>query len=418
MAATGNVAGGSAPGEAAQAPAPTGPVPSILALTVIAALGTIGMHILIPVLPLAADEFGTTTAHMQLTITVYMVGLGVGQLFYGVLSDRFGRRPVLLVGLTVFFLGMVAAIPAQTPGQLLATRLVQALGACSGLVLGRAMVQDVARGRSSTSQLAILTMGMTATPMLAPLVGIAVAQVAGWRGVFAVLGAASLLLGIWCWRRLPETHTDRASSVRVLHLLSSFAHVARSRAFLGFVIGGSCITVGSFVFLGALPALAGDVLGESQARLAFAYLGVTACMTVGSIAARMLARRIDPLAGSRAGALLGAAGALVLLASAAAQTLSPVTLLGSMALFTFGAGLASPNALSGALLCSPGRIGSASALFGASQMGLGATLTSIPALLGNQRPLTMALLLLVTSIVGLAALYGLSRHSPTSGLPS
>lgn len=137
-------------------------------LAVIAMLGTLGMHILVPALPGMASDFHTTPATMQLAITSYMIGLAAGQIFYGPVSDRFGRRPVLLAGLVLYIIGMALALPMMSIGFLLFARVLQALGACGAFVLGRAMVRDGATPESAAGRMAVLTMAMTISPAIAP----------------------------------------------------------------------------------------------------------------------------------------------------------------------------------------------------------------------------------------------------------
>jgi len=133
--------------------------------------GTLAMHMFVPALPAVAREFSASPGTVQLTLTVYLIGIAGGQLIYGPLSDRFGRRPILIACLSVFLVATAVAAFASELGLLIAARFVQAVGACGGLVLGRAMVRDGAAPDQAARQLALLVMVMTAAPALAPLIG-------------------------------------------------------------------------------------------------------------------------------------------------------------------------------------------------------------------------------------------------------
>src|SRR5581483_3178326 len=163
-------------------------------LAAITGSGTLAMHMFVPALPAVAREFSASPGTVQLTLTVYLIGIAGGQLVYGPFSDRFGRRPVLIACLSVFLAATAVAAFATQLGLLIAARFVQAVGACGGLVLGRAMVRDGATPDQAARQLALLVMVMTAAPALAPLIGGEIQVLLGWRGIFSVLGAFSAVL--------------------------------------------------------------------------------------------------------------------------------------------------------------------------------------------------------------------------------
>ena len=142
-----------------------------LLLVALTACGTMGMHVIIPALPATARALHMSISTTQLTITLYLIGLAVGQLFYGPVSDQFGRRPVLLVGLTLFTAASVAVACAPNAGVLIGARILQSIGGCAGLVLGRAAVRDAATPNKAAGQLALLTLVMSVVPALAPAVG-------------------------------------------------------------------------------------------------------------------------------------------------------------------------------------------------------------------------------------------------------
>ena len=164
----------------------------------ITACGTLGMHLIIPALPDTARALGVSAGAIQLTITLYLIGLAIGQLVYGPISDRFGRRPVLLAGLALFTLAGIATAAAPNAWMLVIARILQSIGACAGLVLGRAIVRDSATPDRAAAQLAMLTLVMSAAPAIAPVLGGYATAWFGWRAAFALLaivGGVTLAAG-------------------------------------------------------------------------------------------------------------------------------------------------------------------------------------------------------------------------------
>ncbi|RYY81785.1 MAG: MFS transporter, partial [Comamonadaceae bacterium] len=182
------------------------PAPALWLLVLVTLTGTMAMHMFVPALPDAARSLGSGPGPMQMTIGIYMVGLAVGQLFYGPLSDAYGRRPALMAGLTLYAFGSMLAACAPNLGTLLGARLLQALGGCAGVALGRAMVRDTQPpGGAAVRQLALMNLMVLVSPGLAPVVGGAVAAAWGWRGVFVVLALIGVATLWFAWWRLPET---------------------------------------------------------------------------------------------------------------------------------------------------------------------------------------------------------------------
>jgi MFS transporter, DHA1 family, multidrug resistance protein len=195
--------------------------------------GTLAMHIFVPALPHAAMDLGAGMGTMQMTVSLYILGLAVGQLMYGPVSDRFGRRPTLMAGLALHAVSGLAAALAPGAHTLIAARLFQALGGCAGLVLGRTIVRDTGSSQEAARRLALMNLMVTVGPAVAPLVGSALASTLGWRSIFFLLCAFGLANLVFTWRLLPETgqrvsHAGGATFIRhCLQLLSS-------PAFLGY----------------------------------------------------------------------------------------------------------------------------------------------------------------------------------------
>ncbi len=365
-------------------------------LALITFSGTLAMHVFVPALPLAARDLGANAGSLQLTISFYILGLAFGQLFYGPISDRFGRRPVLMVGLTLYTLTSIAAALTPSAEALIATRLLQALGGCAGLVLGRAIVRDGSGMADSTRRLATMNLIVILGPGVAPLIGTAVSETLGWRAIFvglAAMGVANLLL---TWRVLPET-AQPGAGVDFRSVLRGYRRLLRSPAFLGYAVGGSLATTPMYAFISAAPFIFTKDLGRPAHEVGSYLAFVVAGVWLGNLGSSRLVGRVRVGRLLIGGSALGLLGALILLAGAASGHLSVASVLAGAMLFTLGAGVASAPALAEAMSVDPHLAGSASGFYGFIQMAIGAFATSLAGLggvpaLGSGLVLTIAAL--------------------------
>ncbi|HET7884013.1 MAG TPA: multidrug effflux MFS transporter [Acetobacteraceae bacterium] len=378
---------------------PDAPFALIVAIT---ACGTLGMHLIIPALPDTARTLGVSAGTIQLTITLYLIGLAIGQLLYGPISDRFGRRPVLIAGLSLFTLAGIATTAAPNAWTLVIARVLQSFGACAGLVLGRAIVRDSATADRAAAQLAMLTLVMSAAPAIAPVLGGYATAWWGWRAAFALLaivGGVTLALTALL---LPETNALQASA-RASMLLGSL-RLFRSRAFCGFVLGGACTTTSFYAFMAASPFILVNLLHQPAERVGLYYLLLMAGVAAGSLSANRLAGRIRTPTALRLANGLAIAGAAGFLLADLLGWLSVATVIGPVVLFMVGAGMASPFALSGAVSVNPHAIGAASGLYGFTQMAYGALCTVAVEVWRPGAVSTVAVVLFGSALLGQAAL--------------
>jgi len=379
-------------------PAPRAAHAPLWLLALVTFSGTLAMHIFVPALPIAARSLGAGIGEMQMTVSLYIFGLAVGQLVYGPLADRFGRRPVLLAGLALYTAAGLAAALAPDVHALIAARLFQAMGGCAGLVLGRSIVRDTAEAQEATRRLALMNLMVTVGPSIAPLVGGALATALGWRSIFYGLFALGIVGLLFTWRLLPETGRPGAP-VSAPALARNYARLLRSPAFLGFSIGGGCATTSMYAFVASAPFIFVDQL-HRPAHEAGIYLAILVSgVWLGSfLTSHLIARvRVDRLM-IRSNAL-SVLAAFVLLGAALTDRLSVPLIVASMFLFTVGVGMASPAALTQAIGVDPQIIGSASGLYGFTQMAVGALCTALAGM-GHRNPaLASALVLAVAGIV-------------------
>lgn len=376
--------------------------PSLALLAAVTMTGTVALHIVIPALPAIGRDLGAAPATVQLTITLYLCGLAIGQLVYGPLSDRFGRRPVLLASLSLYLVGILLAIPAATIGWLVGARVLQSLGACGALVLGRAMVRDSSTSETAAKNLAVLITCMTLTPALAPGLGGLIEPWLGWRAIFVVLAAIVGILALLVLLTLPETN------VRAAGLPSSRIgnrELLRSAKFRRYVLAGACSGTSLFAFLAVAPFLYIDILHRSAQEVGLFCVLVSFGMATGAATVRMLIGRLETRRGARIGNMISMGAAALLLGVAAAGALSPLTLTATMIVYAFGVGIGGPNILAGAMNVHPEAAGAASGLYGFSQMSLGAALTLAVGLWHDGTALPLAVVLVGATLAAAVALH-------------
>jgi DHA1 family bicyclomycin/chloramphenicol resistance-like MFS transporter len=368
------------------------------------------MHLVIPALPATARALHVSAGTIQLTITLYLIGLAAGQLAYGPISDRLGRRPVLLAGLALFTLAGLATALAPAAAWLILARILQSIGGCAGLVLGRAMVRDAAEGDRATKQLALLTLVMSMAPAIAPVFGGYAVAWFGWRaafGVLAAVGAVTLALTAW---RLPET--NRPGRRTGASLLAGSIRLARSPAFRGFALGGACTTTSFYAFMAASPFIFINLLHQTPQRVGLYYMLLMVGLAAGGFTANRLAGRVRMERVLRGANLLAIAAAAGFLLAWATGELNVATVVGSVGLFMMGAGIASPFALTSAISVNPNAIGAASGLYGAVQMLYGALCTVIVESWNPGSVLTVGVVMLGSAVLGQVALTAAVRARP------
>lgn len=342
----------------------------ILMLAAVGALGSLAIHLFVPAMPAVARELSATPATVQLAISLYLFGLGGGQLVAGPVSDAVGRRPVLLAGTAIFVIGSLGAALSPNVVFLLAARLVEACGAAAAMVAARTLISDLSASGEAGANLALLTSAVLLSPTLAPTIGGALVSVAGWRFVFVtltVIGAVIVGLSL----ALVPRHAPVAERPG---LASAYARLARNGRFVRFVIGNSLASSALYMFLSGSPFLLIGLWRLSPAQAGLCYLAVAGCGIIGSLSVRKIDRQHN---GFRIGLSAIALGGAIMLALALVGWSSPASLILPMLVVGAGAGIAAPTGIAGAMHAEPGVAGTASSLAGAIQMISSAGITAL-----------------------------------------
>lgn len=344
--------------------------------------GTLGMHILVPALPSLKAWFGANIHESQLSISLYIIGLAIGQLFYGPLSDRYGRRPVLLLGMAIYTAASLAAVAAPTIAAFNTIRFIQALGGCAGLVVGRAIARDISRGKDAAKLLAIMNLMISLGPAAAPLLGVLFVDHYGWQAIFlflAALGVANLLI---TWRLIPETNASKTFD-GPKELLANYANLLRSRAFMAMAIGGACATAALYALTVNTPFIVVEQLHRDSVLVGICLaLTVLGCWT-GAMLTTILLVHFDTERILLLSSRVGGVAALALLLISVLGYLNIWSMMVCAFIYTIGVGIVLPTALALALDVDSRLIGSSAGLCGSIQFLIGAICTSLAGIGGN-----------------------------------
>jgi len=344
----------------------------LLILGALSAFGPLAIDFYLPSFPMLARQFATDVEHVQLSLAAYFAGLAIGQLLYGPLADRFGRRRPLLVGVSLFALASLACAWAESLEVLVLARFVQALGGCAGMVISRAVVRDLCDPLASAKVFSQLILVMGVAPILAPLAGGWLLAWSGWPAIFycLLLFAVLCALAIALW--LPESRPAHAPPAPLSGALGQYRHLLADRAFLGHALTGGLAMAALFAFISGSPFVFIEHFGLSPQQMGLAFgLNVTGFMIGTTLSARH-SRRLGPARLIRHGVWIGAACGVLLAALALASPQHPAAVMLPMWGVTAAIGLILPNATALGLAGYPKMAGAAASLMGFVQMGLGA----------------------------------------------
>lgn len=383
--------------------------PHLLTLVALSGVSALSMNVFLPSLPGMARDFDVDYGVMQLSVSAYIGASAVLQLLGGPLSDRFGRRPVVIWGLAGFLLATIGTLMATTATTFLIFRLLQSVITVCMLV-PRAVIRDLYDGDRAASMLGYVTMGMAVVPMMAPVFGGVLDELFGWQANFAVMGALGIAVLIVAWRDMGETVRDGGMSLRAQ--MVNYPILARSHRFWGYC-GAATLSSGAFfAYLGGAPFVGDQVFGLTPAQVGYWF----AAPSVGYILGNFLAARFSPRLGLNRMILIGAAICLAALTAALvvdmAGIVRPLIFFGAIALMGLGNGMVLPNANAGMMSVRPELAGTASGLGGALAVAGGAILSALAgALLQPGSGATPLLAIMCASALGsLAAILWVLRR--------
>ena len=346
--------------------------PDTLALTVLlgilTALGPLATDMYLPSLPALTEGFGATPAQGQLTLSAFLVGFASTQIFYGPLSDRYGRKIMLLAGLIIFVVGSLLCALAPSLPVLIAARVLQAIGAAGPIVLARAVARDLYSGRRAGVELARMATIMGIVPMVAPLAGAFIALSFGWRGTFVAASGLGIVLVVMVMLRLPETRPDSDAPSTPLGMLRVFGQLIRNPVFLVYAALVCMSYSGIFTFISVSSFILQGVYGMTPMLFGAAFGFCSFAYILGTIAGRRITGRFGIDAGIALGIVLMAAGGALMIVVIQADFGGAHAVIAASAIFFAGNGSTLPQATAGTLMPFPDKAGAASSLMGVCQM--------------------------------------------------
>jgi DHA1 family bicyclomycin/chloramphenicol resistance-like MFS transporter len=373
------------------------------------AMGPLAIDTYLPAMPTITREFGTTNAAIQLSLSVYFIGIALGQAIYGPYSDRHGRRGPLFVGLALFVLGSLGCALAPNVETLITCRFIQALGGCAPLVIPRAVVRDLFDERDSVRMLSVLMLVMGLAPILAPLVGGQLLAYLGWRSIFwAYVIYGSVLLVVVTMAQDESLPVERRSRQPFAAVMRTYGHLLTDWRYMGYVLAGGLVFAGLLAYISGSPFIFIELFHISPQRFGF-YFGTNAIGIIGAsqvnrwLVQRFTARRILQIA-----LCISVASSIGLLAGGFTLYAGLAGIIVPLWFFIAMHGIVSPNTTALAMGPYGAVAGSASALLGTVQFGLGAASgAAISAMAdGTARPFASVL---ATCGIGAFILFQLTR---------
>ena len=373
----------------------------IILLAAVSALGPMAMQIFVPSLPWIQKAFQVSTAEAQLTLSLSLIAIAVATLAFGPLSDRYGRRPVLLAGFGIFLAGSLMCVFAPTIWTLITGRIVQAAGGAAGLVLSRAIIRDMCCSVDAARIIATVSMGMVCAPMMAPAIGGVLQDLFDWRATFVFSGAVSLLLLVMIKRRLRETNVRPVAFTGVWHMIKVFGTLLRSPAFSGYAFHTACSSVIFFTFVSCTPYVMADLMNRPATEYGLYFIMISVGFMFGNFTTSRLCTTLGINRMIMIGTGFSVAGLLCAYGFIVAGGLTPLRLFASVGAAIVGNGMSMPNTHAAAINAFPHIAGSASGLTGFLQMFFAALATQLVALLYDGTPFPMIYLMMTASVLSM-----------------
>ena len=371
---------------------------------IIGSIGTFSLHVLLPALPAIASAMQVAPHAAQLLISLSILSIALGNLIVAPLSDRYGRRPIVLFSLGLFVLGSAAGIVATSLDMLVVSRVVQAFGGGAAMSVMRATILDHFGPARAASALAATATAILIAPMLAPTLGGFVLEWLDWRAVFALSGIMGLFTFVFASRNLRDARRADPAAGPSLRYWSSYRRLLASREYRAFLVFGACTVSMIYTFVTGAPYVAIDILGVSPSRFGLLLFFPALASFTGFLIASRVTSRVGGQRMMRTGAMIAFAGAFAMAVFALAGIWHPIALFIPGMAIGFANAIAAPSSTIGAISRDPAIAGAASGLLGFLQLVTAAVSTQVVAAFTGNSPLPLAVVLLVLCLGALLAL--------------
>ena len=393
--------------------------PSIAILIAISTVSPVAMNIYLPSLAGMKQAFDATSGEVQMTMSLYFAAVAIAQIFLGPLSDRLGRRPIVLGGMLSFVAGSIICLLASSIETLIVGRIVQAIGGSAGLILARAIIRDLYGRDQAASMIGYVTMGMAVGPMVGPAIGGLLDERFGWIGSFYLLVGLGVVVLLVSWVGLHETNPARKDSDETFSFFRTYGVLMKSRLFWAYAATASATATVYFAYLGGAPFVSADVLAISPMEMGIYFMVIAGGYMLGNYVSGRYSARLGILPMIIGGSLLPVAAVLLLGFFLLGETLTPLHFYGRMFLVGLGNGICLPSIIAGSVSVRPDLAGAASGLTASMQIGMGAFSSALVAWSVSESmwPATvwpvasvMAIAVVLT-LVGVAAILILERSN-------
>uniref|UniRef100_A0AAU3GYB9 Bcr/CflA family multidrug efflux MFS transporter n=1 Tax=Streptomyces sp. NBC_01401 TaxID=2903854 RepID=A0AAU3GYB9_9ACTN len=384
-----------------------------LVLGGLTALPPLSMDMYLPALPEVTDALHAPAATVQLTLTACLTGMALGQLVVGPMSDRWGRRRPLLLGMVVYVVATAICAVAPTAELLIGFRLLQGLAGAAGIVISRAVVRDLYDGDAMARFFSTLMLISGVAPVIAPVIGGQVLQFTDWRGIFVVLTFVGILLTLVVWKWLHETlPAEQRHTGGVGDALRTMRGLLADRVFTGYMVAGSLAFAALFAYVSASPFVVQEIYGASPQTFSLLFgINSIGLIAVGQINGKLLVGRVslDKALGFGLAVISVAAVALLLMTSGVFGDVGLLPVAAGLFVLMSAMGLAMPNTNTQALMRTRHAAGSASALLGTSQFLIGAIASPLVGIAGEHTAVPMAVVQVVCALSATACFLLLCR---------
>lgn len=383
----------------------------ILMLGSLTAFVPLSIDMYLPAFPDIAEEFGVEIGQVQLTLSIYMIGMAMGQMFYGAMSDRWGRRRLLLFGMSIFALATAGCALSGSIGALMLWRFGVAVGGSAGMVVTRAIVRDSFDVKESANIFSLLMLVMGAAPIMAPFIGGQLLLITGWRGIFWLLATFATVCIVAVLKFMPET-LARENRVRrgIGGILGVYTGLVRDRVYFGYVLSIGCVSAMLFAYIAGSPTLFIEKYGVSAQSFGIFFGVNSGGMVIAAQANRWLLKRLAPRKALEVTYALNTTMALMFVLQVGTGWGGFPAAVAILFVAVGSTGFLFPN-ITALAMAPKGRVaGSASAMMGTVQFGLGGAAGTAVGLLYNGTAIPMAAVLATCSIIGYTMLRLVARE--------
>lgn len=381
-------------------------------LGALAALPPLSIDMGLPAFPTISASLRASPGEVGLTLSLFMLGFAIAQLLFGPLSDRYGRKPFLILGCGLFALAGAACAAAPSINTLIAWRLVQGAGAGAGMVVTLAIVRDLFDGAAARAQLSYVNLVMSVAPMIAPTIGSRVLAIAGWRGIYATLAVGGFLLLLSVALALGETLKRRdLDAIKPRRLIKNYGRILSNPICLGYALVNAFNFGCMFAYVAGSPLVMLNVFGVSTTTYGWLFASTAFGIMAGSfLNGRLSMRGVPPSRLLTVGLVTGVASSIALVLLSVSSAAQVLTLMPLLVLNTFCCGIISPNAMHGAIQPVPESAGVAAAIVGFLQMLVGALASGLIAFLfDGHSAIAMCSLMALFAFASLIAYFQLAR---------